>query len=1168
MVEVKIEYDWEPLRCSSCCVFGHEDNSCPKRPQVVSSGESSKKIDDFQVVGAKKKKSTNQGLPMKNQKPKVVYRPVVNPKPISSLKKPVNNQVSPSNPFDALKGDDGGQGGSTVGRIEKKEKKSSDRQDSDEEEVEEVYNETRLCYFLFVCFALHVLAVCFQSLCMEKNQDNSLEDLGFQSFSDRLHGDVFIRQSPTTQELRNKPISLGKGFEGRPTNIDDNPLIARRGVVQNDQKDPRPIIVINELLKITTPVSAAVDSKAENSSGGAERLGKQERVSQSYAAKLAPTQSSHKVNFRYMENIEAVDDVDVMIPIESVQQVQDRFANVLFGYFLGKRLVFPVVDYFVRNRWEKYGIQKCMMNGKGFFFFKFSSKEGMDKVLQDGPWLIRNIPLFLKYWSPNTELKKEELKKIPVWVKMHDVPLAAYTEDGLSLIASKIGVPKVLDNETSKMCTESWGRSGFARAIIELDAEKEAKDNIMIAIPNVEDGGILKSNIRVEYEWKPPRCNTCKVFGHISEECPKISVEKVDTENKGKNKVDEQGFKYGNNRKKASKQQYHVKEKPKDEEESDVEEVRLAMDDGMPNLMKGDSFNKTGASTPAEKVIAVLESHVKVANLDKVCKNVFRNWDWASNGAMCAKGTRIILGWHMDNIDVMVVDANSQVMHTQIMFKNDKKMIYASFVYASNCYKERRQLWESLKMHKGLVNNNPWIILGDFNVALNIEDKYMGSSKVNAVMTEFKDCVEYMEAFDINASGIHYTWNQRSKTGVGIRKKLDRIMSNVHFTDAFPEGHAVYLPYGVSDHCPCVLKLPSSQKAKPKPFKFTNMLVHKKEFVEIVQRGWNLNVDGVPMFRVVKKLKGLKHAFRSLLHKQGNIHKKVDDLKKELDILQSNLDRDPNNSHIRDSESACLKRYHEATLDEERFLKQKAKQKWLEVGDANTAYFHNVVKCRNHVNKIHSIKDAEGNHHDGEGVADALVDQFKVFLGNKGNVSKKLDPNIISTKLSNQVANHMSRRVTIEEVKGAIFSINENKSPGPDGYTSELFKKSWEIISSDVTMAVLDFFESGRLLQEINHTFLALIPKVATPSIVTDYRPISCCNVIYKGISKIITNRILEGLNEIISENQSAFVPGRRISDNILLTQELMHNYHRQVGPPRCAFKVDIQKAYDMGFSS
>ncbi|GKB19417.1 protein LAZ1 [Tanacetum coccineum] len=83
------------------------------------------------------------------------------------------------------------------------------------------------------------------------------------------------------------------------------------------------------------------------------------------------------------------------------------------------------------------------------------------------------------------------------------------------------------------------------------------------------------------------------------------------------------------------------------------------------------------------------------------------------------------------------------------------------------------------------------------------------------------------------------------------------------------------------------------------------------------------------------------------------------------------------------------------------------------------------------------------------------------------------------------------------------------------------------------------------------------------PGRINDYRPISCCNIIFKCISKIIANRIKGDLGDLVSINQSAFVPGRRISDNILLTQELMRNYHRNCGPPRCSFKIDIQKAYD-----
>ncbi|GJS60016.1 putative RNA-directed DNA polymerase, eukaryota, reverse transcriptase zinc-binding domain protein [Tanacetum coccineum] len=134
---------------------------------------------------------------------------------------------------------------------------------------------------------------------------------------------------------------------------------------------------------------------------------------------------------------------------------------------------------------------------------------------------------------------------------------------------------------------------------------------------------------------------------------------------------------------------------------------------------------------------------------------------------------------------------------------------------------------------------------------------------------------------------------------------------------------------------------------------------------------------------------------------------------------------------------------------------------------------------------------------------------------------------------------------------------------GAGWFYIHFLQKGTDIVGHDVCKAIRNFFVNGQLLKELNHTFIALIPKVSTPHRINDYRPISCCNVIYKCISKILTNRIIEGIKEIVSDNQSAFVPGRRISDNILLTQELMHNYHRNRGPPRCAFKVDIQKAYD-----
>ncbi|GKC87402.1 hypothetical protein Tco_1148051 [Tanacetum coccineum] len=107
-------------------------------------------------------------------------------------------------------------------------------------------------------------------------------------------------------------------------------------------------------------------------------------------------------------------------------------------------------------------------------------------------------------------------------------PLRKFSEDGLSAIATKIGTPLILDSYTSDMCIQSWGRSSYARAMIELRADVELKDTIMVAMPKIAREDFYTCNIRVECEWKPPRCECCKVFGHIQEECPKnISVGEV-----------------------------------------------------------------------------------------------------------------------------------------------------------------------------------------------------------------------------------------------------------------------------------------------------------------------------------------------------------------------------------------------------------------------------------------------------------------------------------------------------------------------------------------------------------------------------------------------------------------------------------------------------------------
>lgn len=145
----------------------------------------------------------------------------------------------------------------------------------------------------------------------------------------------------------------------------------------------------------------------------------------------------------------------------------------------------------------------------------------------------------------------------------------------------------------------------------------------------------------------------------------------------------------------------------------------------------------------------------------------------------------------------------------------------------------------------------------------------------------------------------------------------------------------------------------------------------------------------------------------------------------------------------------------------------------------------------------------------------------------------------------------------------ALKALPNGKDPGPDGYTKEFFIEAWAVVGQDFSAAVQSFFLFGFLPTGVNSTILALIPKKIPAQTMKDYRPISCCNLIYKVISKILANRLKAILPDAIEPNQCAFVKGRLLLENVLLATELVNGYHLPNTSDRSTIKLDISKAFD-----
>ncbi|KAG8367282.1 hypothetical protein BUALT_Bualt16G0056200 [Buddleja alternifolia] len=252
-------------------------------------------------------------------------------------------------------------------------------------------------------------------------------------------------------------------------------------------------------------------------------------------------------------------------------------------------------------------------------------------------------------------------------------------------------------------------------------------------------------------------------------------------------------------------------------------------------------------------------------------------------------------------------------------------------------------------------------------------------------------------------------------------------------------------------------------------------------------------------------------------------------------------------------------------MREEIMWRQRAKQKWLKDGDANTPFFHRSTIIHRQYNTIHSLKNSFGSFvHSWFDIGTLFHSYFK-DLFTSSNPSYPLDlENIIPYIVSDEDNRGLLSIPTPCEIKKTVFSMAANKTPGPDGMSPLFYKTYWDIVGIDVVKAVTHFFETGHLLKAMNHTFITLIPKSNKANKVEQFRPISLCNVSYKIISKIIAQRIKPLLDSLISPNQLAFVPGRNISDNSIITHEIMHSINSHSGKiGLMAIKIDMAKAYD-----
>ncbi|GJW46322.1 RNA-directed DNA polymerase, eukaryota [Tanacetum coccineum] len=479
-------------------------------------------------------------------------------------------------------------------------------------------------------------------------------------------------------------------------------------------------------------------------------------------------------------------------------------------------------------------------------------------------------------------------------------------------------------------------------------------------------------------------------------------------------------------------------------------------------------------------------------------------------------------------------------------------------VYAPQEAKEKRMLWDYLA-HV----SNQWVgklvMMGDFNEVRYKSDRY--GSNFNAHDAEIFNSFIYNAGLDeVPLGGSAYTWCLKSASKMS---KLDRFFVSENLLSMCPNITAITLERFISDHRPILLREVRYDYG-PIPFRFYRYWLEVDGFDKLVRDSWNVapvnKKNAIRNF--MGKLKFLKDRIRSWLSiHRSNSRGEIYFLKEELRSCDEVIDKGDCSNEVVHKRTEILNKIHQVNNIQASEIAQKAKIKWAIEGDENVKFFHGML------NKKRNQSNIRGIMVNGTWVDDPVQvkrEFFEHFRGrfDKPSVNRACIDTPFPVSLSIDQKEDMERRISKEEVKRAVWDCGVDKSPGPDGFSFSFYRHFWPVIEKDVFEAVDYFFMYGEIPNGCNSNFIALIPKILDANMVKDFRPISLIGSLYKIIAKILANRLVGVLGDLVNEVQSAFVADRQILDGPFILDEVLQ-WCRRKKKHALIFKVDFEKAFD-----
>ncbi|XP_070030068.1 uncharacterized protein [Nicotiana sylvestris] len=391
----------------------------------------------------------------------------------------------------------------------------------------------------------------------------------------------------------------------------------------------------------------------------------------------------------------------------------------------------------------------------------------------------------------------------------------------------------------------------------------------------------------------------------------------------------------------------------------------------------------------------------------------------------------------------------------------------------------RKQLWADLVNFAGSLNG-PWVVIGDFNVISEPEEKIGGNPYRIDKSFDFIECLSDCSLQDGGFLGNIVTWcNNKGSPGT-IWKRLDRMVYNSEWFSIFNRTTVTHLANACSDHVPLLIQFSHNEEAHVKYFKFLNFWTDHADFLDVVKSTWKEECNSNSLWIFHQKLKKTTFRLSSWSREAyGDIHEEPKRLEFEIvniEVLNINDSSDVNRTNLNKTRAEYI-RYLKI---QDSILRQKARVKWLKDGDSNSAYFHNVVKDKRRRLNINKIQNEHYQWVEGtKDISEVAVRYFQGLFCQKDEQNDFSDLDFIEPSISEDVNSKLIALPSEEELKVCVLSMDPDSSPGPDDFTAKIFKNARPLLLQILKLnhiASLNAFKAVHMNKKgpiINHLAVA-----------------------------------------------------------------------------------------------